>query len=427
MTGSGTASDVTSAVTSDAAPDTALASRTAVDGSARAGAAAVRRPVIAMAIGDPAAISPELAVRALASEEARHATLLVLGDARVLRGAAEALDMPLDATLGLPIVEAREVGTTRPDRSMMVDLGNCDPATIETGTASEASGASALANFRAALLACRHGFADATFFTPFNKAAMRMAEDDYVDEIGFVNRTIGATRPGSEFNVLDEVWNARVTSHIPLSEVAGALNADRIFDALRLTVEVMEGAGHRRPRIGVAALNPHAGDGRNFGTEDEDIILPAVERGKRMQLAVEGPIPSDTVFVRAMKGEFDAVLTMFHDQGQIAMKLIGFDRGVTLIAGYPFPICTPAHGTAYDIAGEGRANPGATLKALELATSLARPASDAPAIDRPFAAVVGAALAGRSALRGDASTHAATGTTTGAAADTTFEPMRVSR
>ena len=376
------------------------------DGTARVnGASDGARPVIALALGDPAAISPELAVRAVMSDAARDATLLVLGDARVLRGAARLLDVEPD----LPIVEPDAIGTERPDRSLMVDLSNCDPAAIEVGTASEASGASALANFRTALLACRHGFADATFFTPFNKAAMRMAEDDYVDEIGFVNRTIGAERSGSEFNVLDEVWNARVTSHIPLSEVAGAIDTDRVFNALRLTVEVMEGAGLKRPRIGVAALNPHAGDGRNFGTEDEDIILPAVERGKEMQFAVEGPIPSDTVFVRAMKGEFDAVLTMFHDQGQIAMKLIGFDRGVTLIAGYPFPICTPAHGTAYDIAGQGKANTGATLKALGLATRLARPAREAPAIGRPFAEIVASALAGRPTMPGT----------------TSFEPMSV--
>ena len=375
-----------------------MAEQAAANGaSMRAGG---ERATIAMAIGDPAAISPELAVRALASQEAKAAALLVLGDARVLRTAAADLGVSFD----LPVVTADEVGAARPDRTVMVDLGNCDPNAIEVGAASRASGASALANFRAALLACHHGFADATFFTPFNKAAMRMAEDDYIDEIGFVNRTIGAERSGSEFNVLDEVWNARVTSHIPLSKVAGAIDTDRVFNALRLTVEVMEGAGKRRPRIGVAALNPHAGDGRNFGTEDEDIILPAVERGREMQFAVEGPIPSDTVFVRAMKGEFDAVLTMFHDQGQIAMKLIGFDRGVTLIAGYPFPICTPAHGTAYDIAGRGVADTGATLNALALATKLARPAREAPTIDRPFADVVAAALAGPAAAAVDPST-----------------------
>ena len=163
-----------------------------------------------------------------------------------------------------------------------------------------------------------------------------------------------------------------MTSHIPLREVAGRLSAERILSSIRLTVEVMEGAGKPAPRIGVAALNPHAGDGRNFGEEDEDIIAPAVEAAAAEGIRVSGPIPSDTVFVRATRGEFDAVLTMYHDQGQIAMKLMGFDRGVTLIAGYGFPIVTPAHGTAFDIAGQGKADPGATLAAARLGLALAR-------------------------------------------------------
>ena len=359
------------------------------------------RPVIAHAIGDPAAISPELTARMLASDAAQDAILLVFGDVRTLRRGMEEAGVDLD----IPVTAAGEIGTERPDRTVMVDIGHTDPADMTCGEASAASGASALANFRTALLAANEGLADAVFFTPFNKHAMRLAEANYVDEIGFINRTIGATRSGSEFNVLDEVWNARVTSHIPLSEVAAAIDTDRVFDALALTIEVMEGAGHRRPRIGVAALNPHAGDGRNFGTEDEDIILPAVERARERQMAVTGPVPSDTVFVRAMKGEFDAVLTMFHDQGQIAMKLIGFDRGVTLIAGYPFPIVTPAHGTAYDIAGQGKANPGATLKALELGTKLARPPANAPTPARSLDAIVAQALSGPSEEIGAQTQH----------------------
>jgi 4-hydroxythreonine-4-phosphate dehydrogenase len=133
----------------------------------------------------------------------------------------------------------------------------------------------------------------------------------------------------------------------------------------------MRAAGFERPRIGVAGLNPHAGDGGNFGREEIDIIAPAVERAKRDGVAADGPYPSDTVFLRAKAGQFDAVLTMYHDQGQIAMKLIGFDRGVTMLGGYPFPICTPAHGTAYDIAGQGIANVGAAREALLLAIRMA--------------------------------------------------------
>ena len=324
--------------------------------------------VVAFAMGDPSGISPELAARLLPDPRmAGRPVMLVFGDRRVLEMGARHAGVTLD----LPNCEASAANGARPTRSCFVDLGHCDPDTITIGRSSAAGGASALANFRCALLAASEGFADLVFFTPFNKHAMRLAESDYVDEIGFVDRTIGAQRSGREFNVLDEVWNARVTSHIPLSKVASSLTAEKVFESLRLTVEVMQGAGFERPRLGVAALNPHAGDGGNFGSEDEAIIRPAVERAQAMQIAATGPVPSDTVFVRALRGEFDAVVTMYHDQGQIAIKLIGFDRGVTLIAGYPFPIVTPAHGTAYDIAGKGVANPGAAEKALELGLSLA--------------------------------------------------------
>ncbi|OSP53793.1 4-hydroxythreonine-4-phosphate dehydrogenase [Pseudoruegeria sp. SK021] len=323
---------------------------------------------VAFAIGDAGGISPELAAKILADDDANKNDMIVIGDRRLLaRGEADA-----GVSLDLPVVALADMTGPLPDGTFMVDLGNCDPDAVPQGTWSEDGGRAAVQNFRCALLAAHAGVADLVFFTPFNKHAMRMGQSDYVDEIGFVNATIGATRSGREFNVLDEVWNARVTSHIPLRNVADALSEEKIFQSIKLTIEIMQGAGFDRPRIGVAALNPHAGDGRNFGTEDDDIIAPAVERARAEQMAVTGPIPSDTVFVRAIKGEFDAVMTMYHDQGQIAMKLLGFDRGVTLIAGYPFPIVTPAHGTAYDIAGQGIANPGATKKAVELGRNLAQ-------------------------------------------------------
>ena len=174
-----------------------------------------------------------------------------------------------------------------------------------------------------------------------------------------------------EFNILGDLWNARVTSHIPLSQVPGAITEAAILRSLRLTHDAMTAAGFARPRIAVAALNPHAGDGGNFGREEIDLIEPAVQKGSTEGIAVDGPFPSDTVFLRAKGGQYDAVLTMYHDQGQIAMKLMGFERGVTMLGGYPFPICTPAHGTAYDIAGRGIANPGAAREAFLLAARAA--------------------------------------------------------
>jgi 4-hydroxythreonine-4-phosphate dehydrogenase len=181
----------------------------------------------------------------------------------------------------------------------------------------------------------------------------------------------GLAGPASEFNVLDRLWNARVTSHIPMKAVPAALTHERIDRSLRLTDACMRSAGFKEPRIAVAGYNPHAGDSGNFGREEIDVIEPVVAAAKKDGIAVEGPFPADTVFLRAKSGAFDAVLTMYHDQGQIAMKLMGFDRGVTLLGGFKFPICTPAHGTAYEIAGKGVADIGATRAALLLAAEMA--------------------------------------------------------
>ena len=200
---------------------------------------------------------------------------------------------------------------------------------------------------------------------------MKLAAGRYDDEMGFINSVLGIAPVASEFNVLDTLWNARVTSHVPLSAVAGLITRERVLRGIQLTHDNLRASGFARPRIAVAGLNPHAGDGGNFGHEDDHEIRPAVEDAQARQIDADGPFSPDTVFLRATKGAYDAVLTMYHDQGQIAMKLIGFDRGVTLLGGYPFPICTPAHGSAYDIAGKGVANLGASRAAALLAARMA--------------------------------------------------------
>jgi 4-hydroxythreonine-4-phosphate dehydrogenase len=253
---------------------------------------------------------------------------------------------------------------------LFMDLGTLDPAQVTRGVASLAGGQFALANYKIALELARERRVDGVCFTPFNKHAMRLARADYDDEIAFSAEVAGLTTPASEFNVLGQLWNARVTSHIPLRDVAASLTSERIHRALRLTDSCMRDAGFARPRIAVAGLNPHAGDGGNFGREEIDVIAPVIAAGQREGIAVEGPFPADTVFLRAKGGAFDAVLTMYHDQGQIAMKLMGFDRGVTMLGGFPFPICTPAHGTAYDIAGQGIASIGASRAAVLLAADM---------------------------------------------------------
>ncbi|MFN3672769.1 MAG: 4-hydroxythreonine-4-phosphate dehydrogenase PdxA [Bosea sp. (in: a-proteobacteria)] len=326
-------------------------------------------PVIAMAMGDPSGISPELAARILVESDLRHAArFVVFGDKRLLDLGAEDAKVDPDVRViadGEPIPNAS-------DKPVFIDLANHDPADLQRGVATLAGGKAATENFRRALQFAASGQADAVFFTPFNKAAMRFAYPGYDDEIRFVRDAIGFEGPASEFNILDRLWNARVTSHIPLSEVAANITQERILRALTLADANLRAAGFNPPRIAVAGINPHAGDGGNFGRDEIETIEPAVKAAKAKGFTVEGPFPSDTVFLRARNGDFDAVLTMYHDQGQIAMKLIGFDRGVTLIGGFPFPICTPAHGTAYEIAGKGVANLGATRAALSLAIKMAQ-------------------------------------------------------
>jgi 4-hydroxythreonine-4-phosphate dehydrogenase len=325
-----------------------------------------QKPTIALAMGDPAGISPELAAKVLASDEVREvARLVVIGDKRVFdRGAAVA-----GAVFDLKIVRPGAEG--EPADIIFVDLGHLDPDTIELGVPTAEGGRFALANYRYALRMAAEGRAGAVSFMPFNKQAMKMAHPPYDDEISFSAEVVGLTGPASEFNVLGGLWNARVTSHVPLSQVAGLITRDRILRGLTLTDQAMRAAGFASPRIAVAGLNPHAGDGGNFGREEIDVIAPAVSDARAAGIAAEGPFPSDTVFLRARGGAFDAVLTMYHDQGQIAMKLMGFEKGVTLLGGFPFPIVTPAHGTAYDIAGRGVAHVGAAREALLLGATMA--------------------------------------------------------
>jgi 4-hydroxythreonine-4-phosphate dehydrogenase len=327
------------------------------------------KATVALAMGDPAGISPELTAKLVALDEARRAArIVVVGDRRVYDAGA------------------RVAGTeAQPDE--FIDLRHLDPATIERGRASREGGQFAAANYRRALQLVMEGAAQAVCFTPFNKQAMRLADPSYEDEIGFTAGVLGFKGVASEFNILEGLWNARVTSHIPLAKVASWLSVERIVEALGLTAAALAAAGFAPPRIGVAALNPHAGDGGNFGREEIEIIAPAVEAAKARGIPADGPYPADTVFVRARAGQFDAVLTMYHDQGQIAMKLMGFERGVTLLGGFPFPICTPAHGTAYDIAGKGTANLGATraafLLAAQMAAAVRRPGVNPPSYPSP--------------------------------------------
>jgi len=312
------------------------------------------RPRIGLVLGDPAGIGAELAAKLLArTQTGALAVIKVIGDARQLAAGAKL------ARVMLPAVD-------------IDDRANADPAALPLGRVSAAGGRAALDNFRRALGLARDAQLDAIVFTPFNKQALRLGGMTSDDELRFAADFLGFSGPHGEFNVLDRLWNARVTSHLPLAEVAKRLSVPRIVEAIALTDSAMRAAGFPAPRLAVAALNPHAGDGGNYGREEIEIIAPAVEAARTNGIDASGPYPADTVWLRARAGQFDGVVTMYHDQGQIALKLLGFERGVTVLGGLPIPITTPAHGTAYDIAGQGVANDAALVRAFEIGVGMGR-------------------------------------------------------
>src|SRR6185436_3142928 len=216
---------------------------------------------------------------------------------------------------------------------------------------------------------CGSGAADAICFAPLNKAALRAGGMDHPDELHWFAEALDFRGTCVELNVLDTLWTSRVTSHVALSEVARLITREKIAEQVELIHASLVSAGVARPRIAVCGLNPHNGDNGAYGREEIDIIAPGVDLARSRGFPAEGPFPADTIFVRATRkdGGYDGGVTMYHDQGQIAMKLMGFERGVTVQGGLPMPITTPAHGTAYDIAGRGVANAGAMKNAFEIA------------------------------------------------------------
>jgi len=205
---------------------------------------------------------------------------------------------------------------------------------------------------------------------------MKLAGLKQEDEMHYFADLLGHTGLCSEINILSAsrdaaLWTTRVTSHVPLRAVADLITEDAVYNAIGLIDRVMRAERGAAPRIAVAGLNPHAGEGGLLGTEEIQVIGPAVERARRDGIAASGPWPADTLFIAARRGDFDAVVTMYHDQGQIATKLMGFERGVTLQGGLPAPITTPAHGTAFDIAGKGVANVGPIREAYGVALRMA--------------------------------------------------------
>jgi 4-hydroxythreonine-4-phosphate dehydrogenase len=209
-------------------------------------------------------------------------------------------------------------------------------------------------------------------YAPLNKQAMKLAGHVAGDELDFFVHALPPEGAVGEINILRDLWTSRVTSHVPLRAVGDLITRNSVLRGIELLAGALGSSGRAKPRLAVAALNPHAGEGGAFGREEIEVIAPAVVEARARGIEVEGPFPADTIFPRALAGAFDGVVTMFHDQGQIALKMIGLGEGITLLAGFQVPIATPGHGTAYDIAGLGKARVDGLIAATELVVETAK-------------------------------------------------------
>lgn len=329
---------------------------------------ATNLPVLGLMPGDPTGIGPEQCARVLADGRLRDAArIVVVGDARVLALGAQ------DAGVALvtrAYARPSDIDWSRPQIAI-VDLHNQAVDGLARGTVSADAGRAVGATLEYMVRLAASGEIDGITFAPLNKAALHAGGWRFNDEHQLFAHLTGHRGYFGEMNVLDGLWMSRVTSHVSLRTALDQITGERIGEALALADATMRGAGLASPRIAVAALNPHGGENGLFGREEIDIIAPAVAAAAARGIRCRGPFPADTVFLKALAGEFDGVLTMYHDQGQIATKLQGFNRGVTVTAGLATVFTTPAHGTAFDIVGKRKATTGALEAAVRLAARLA--------------------------------------------------------
>jgi 4-hydroxythreonine-4-phosphate dehydrogenase len=325
------------------------------------------RPNIALFAGDPAGVGPELVARLLADgSAAQRANIYLIGSREALLDGMRVAGCRYAFDEGIPVRGRELLQPMLAKGPVLEDRG------FERCVVSEKSGHHMLDGLTFAVGMHREGIVDALCFAPLNKAALRAGGMDHPDELHWFAEVLGFKGTCAELNVLEGLWTSRVTSHVALSEVSALITAQRVAEMVELVHASLRAAGIAQPRVAVCGLNPHNGDHGAYGREEIEKITPGVELARRRGFPADGPYPADTIFLRATRkvGGYDGVVTMYHDQGQIAMKLMGFERGVTVQGGLPLPITTPAHGTAYDIAGQGVAHDGAMKNAFALATRM---------------------------------------------------------
>ncbi len=337
-----------------------------------------QRPLLAITTGDPAGVGPEVVVSALASRRARAACrALVIGDSRILARAAQLVGKPFRPRT---VSGAHEAMGSR-SVVCLLDMSNADPELIALGTLSAEAGRAAAAYIEKAVELARSGLVAGIVTAPINKEAIRKAGVGHPGHTEMLAALCGVRRVAMML-VHGDMRVSHVTTHVSLREACELITQERVFQVIALTDEALRGMGIGQPRIAVGGLNPHAGEAGMFGDEETLEIGPAVESARAAAIEVTGPLPPDSVFARQRAGEFDAVVAMVHDHGHIAVKTAGFAAGrgglrlraagVNVTLGLPIIRTSVDHGTAFDIAGTGGADPTSMVDAIVLAAEMAR-------------------------------------------------------
>ncbi|MDA9631152.1 4-hydroxythreonine-4-phosphate dehydrogenase PdxA [Candidatus Pelagibacter sp.] len=319
---------------------------------------------IALLLGDPSGIGPELISKLLNNEITNNANIVVIGEKNILEGGNKISG----SSQNLKYVDNFDQINFEEGNKFFLDISDGKNHSYKLSECSKESGESVLSALNLALELAKENKIHAINFGPFNKTSLKLGGNKYSDELHLMAEKFEVKNFFCEFNVIDNFWTARVTSHIPIKEVPDHVKKEKIMKPIKLINEAMKLNGIKVPRVAVQALNPHA----EFGTEEKDEIIPAIEEAKKLGINADGPLPCDTSFITAYKNKnHDCIVGMYHDALQSGLKAFGFDRGVTVQGGLPIPITTPAHGTAFDIAGKNEANLEPTLNSFKIALTMA--------------------------------------------------------
>jgi 4-hydroxythreonine-4-phosphate dehydrogenase len=325
------------------------------------------RPIIAITMGDAGGIGPEIIVKALTRPEVSGCCRpLVVGSARVMQQAVAIVG----ASLRVEAVNSPRRVTFADGMIAVLDLDNIDLAQLVFGQAAAMTGRAAFECVAKAVELALAGEVQAITTAPLNKEGLHLAGLRYAGHTEILAE-LTHTQDYCMLLVSERLKVAHVSTHVSLREACDRVTRARVGKVIDLTEGALLKLGIPEPHIAVAGLNPHASEGGLFGWEEEREIGPAVEDALARGLRVRGPLPPDTVYYRALRGEFDAVIAMYHDQGHIPLKVVGFDQGVNVSLGMPILRTSVDHGTAYGKAGKGTANPQSMIEAIQLAARLA--------------------------------------------------------